>query len=83
MANALVRGISPEEALAYTQRINASGGSDATAAMAGMLGQDRVSLIIVGDSAKFIEPLRQLRPDVVVIPAASLDLATASERKAP
>jgi len=27
--------------------------------------------------------LRQLRPDVVVIPAASLDLSTASERKAP
>jgi zinc protease len=48
-----------------------------------MLGQDRVSLIVVGDSSKFIEPLRQLRPDVVVIPAASLDLATASERKAP
>jgi zinc protease len=83
MANALVRGISPEEALAYAQRIEASSGEDATAAMARMLGSDRVSLIVVGDSAKFIGPLRQLRPDAVVIPASGLDLATASERKAP
>ncbi|WP_118856576.1 M16 family metallopeptidase [Sphingomonas mesophila] len=83
LSNALIRGVSPEEALAYAERIDASSGPAATAAMARMLSADRVSLIVVGDSAKFLAPLRALRPNLVVIPAAKLDLARAAEKAAP
>ena len=81
IAGALSRGITADEALAYAQRIEASDGPAATAAMARLLAPERVSLIIVGDSAKFLEPLRKLRPNLVVVPAAKLDLSTASETK--
>ena len=49
IASALSRGITADEALAYAQRIEASGGPAATAAMARMLAPERVSLIVVGD----------------------------------
>ena len=35
---------------------------------------ENASLIVVGDSARFIDKLRALRPDLVVIPADKLDL---------
>jgi hypothetical protein len=34
--------------------------------------------VIVGDSAKFIDKVRQLRSDTVVVPVDKLDLATAN-----
>jgi zinc protease len=46
--------------------------------MARLLEPSRVSLVIVGDSARFIEQLRKMRPNVEVIPADRLDLATLS-----
>ena len=45
--------------------------------MAKLLAPDRVSLIIVGDSAKFIDKLKALRPNVEVVAADKLDLAAA------
>jgi zinc protease len=43
--------------------------------MAKILQPDRISLVIVGDSAKFIDKVRQLRPNVEVVSADQLDLA--------
>lgn len=77
IAGALLEGIEPAEALAYAQRIGETSGPDATAAMARLLGPERISLVIVGDASKFLDELRLLRPDAVVIPADQLDLATA------
>jgi zinc protease len=48
--------------------------------MARLLEPSRVSLVIVGDSAKFIDKLRALRPNVEVVAADKLDLATASAK---
>lgn len=78
LANAALRGVSPAEQLAYAERVRAVGGTGATAAMARLLQPNRISLIIVGDSSKFLDKLRALRPDVQVVRADQLDLATAS-----
>ncbi len=77
--NITLRGVEPAEALAYASRVRAVQGPAATTALGRLLQPSRVSLVIVGDSAKFIEPLRKLRPDTVVVAADKLDLATASE----
>ena len=37
---------------------------------------DRISIVIVGDAAKFVDKLKAIRPDVQVVPAAQLDLAS-------
>ena len=78
LANAVSRGVDPAEALAYADRVRAVRGDAATAALARLLKADRISIVIVGDSAKFIEPLRKLRPDTVVVSQPiSSTLATA------
>ena len=38
----------------------------------------QASVIVVGNAAEFLDDLRKIRPDVVVIPAAELDLSSAS-----
>ena len=53
-------------------------GCSATATMARLLQPDRISLVIVGDTAKFIDKLRALRPDLELVPADKLDLAMAT-----
>jgi zinc protease len=78
VAGLLARGMEPSEAMDYTRRVEAASGSRATAAMANILKPDRISLVVVGDSAKFIDKLRQLRPNVEVVPADKIDLGTAS-----
>ncbi len=77
LAGALLRGIEPAEMLSYGDRIRAVQGAAATASLGRVLTPSRISLVIVGDSAKFIDKLRQLRPDTVVIPVDKLDLASA------
>ena len=77
VAGGLLRGLDPQEALAYAQRVEAASGGRATATMARLLAPQNISLVIVGDSARFIDDLRKIRPDVEVVPAASLDLALA------
>jgi zinc protease len=78
LAGALLRGIEPGEAIAYAQRISNTSGPGASRVMARLLDPSRVSLVIVGDSAKFIEQLRKIRPNVEVVSADKLDLATAN-----
>ena len=78
LAGALLRGLEPSEAMAYTDRVSGVTGPGATAAMAKLLQPQRVSIVIVGDSAKFIDKLRAIRPNVEVVPAEKLDLATAA-----
>ncbi len=79
VAGALLRGVEPAEALGFADRIKPLAGTSATAAIGRLVKPDRVSIVIVGDSAKFIDQLRTLRQDVVVVPADRLDLAAAAE----
>ncbi len=76
LAGAALRGVSPTEQLAYADRVRSVSGTAATSAIGRLLQPNRVSLIIVGDSSKFIDKLRALRPDVQVVAADKLDLAT-------
>ncbi|HEX6219378.1 MAG TPA: pitrilysin family protein [Sphingomicrobium sp.] len=77
IASGLLRGIEPKDVLAYTANIRQTNGPAATAAIARLLKPDSVSLVIVGDSAKFIDALKAIRPNVEVIPADKLDIAAA------
>ena len=43
-----------------------------------LVSPDRISIVIVGDAAKFVDKLKAIRPDAQVVPAAQLDLASAS-----
>jgi zinc protease len=62
----------------YLQAIEGVSPEAASKAAARLSGADRATLIIVGDSAKFIDKLRALRPDVEVISAEQLNLDTPS-----
>ena len=37
----------------------------------------QASVVVVGNAAQFLDDLRKIRPDLVVIPAAELDLSSA------
>ena len=77
LAGAALRGVSPTEQLSYAERVRLVSGTAASSAMGRLVQPSRVSLIIVGDSSKFIEKLKALRSNVQVVPADKLDLATA------
>jgi zinc protease len=83
VASFVARGLEPSEAVAYAQRIEATSGERATAAMANILKPDRISLVIVGDASKFIDKLRQMRPNLELVPADRIDLATAGSGPSP
>jgi zinc protease len=46
------------------------------AAAVATLGSDRAYVVVVGNSSMFIDALRARHPDLVVVPAASLDLGS-------
>ncbi|QIL02982.1 insulinase family protein [Sphingomonas sinipercae] len=81
VASALLRGLEPTEVLAYPDRVAAVTGAGATASMAQIVKPENISIVIVGDAAKFIDKLRAIRPNVELVEADQLDLATASARK--
>lgn len=77
IVSGLLRGIEPAETLSYASLIRQTGGPAATAAMARILKPDSVSLVIVGEAAKFLDALKAIRPNVEVVKANQLDLANA------
>ena len=80
VTSGLLRGIEPAEVLSYTKLIRQTSGGAATAAMGRLLKPESVSIVIVGDAAKFIDKLKALRPNVEVVPATELDLAAPKGR---
>ena len=80
LAGLLVQGLSPAQAAGYVQAIEGVAPEAAGKAAARVASPDRASLVIVGDAAKFLEPLKKLRPDVEVIKADALDLDGAALR---
>jgi zinc protease len=80
LAGLIQQGLSPSEAVRYLKAIEGVSPDAATKAAGRISAADRATLVIVGDSSKFIDKLRALRPDVEVIPADQLMLDTAALR---
>jgi zinc protease len=80
LAGLIQQGLSPSEAVRYLQAIEGVSPAAATKAAGRISAADRATLVIVGDSAKFLDKLRALRPDVEVIPADQLVLDTPTLR---
>jgi len=73
LADAVTYGLPLTEVEAYAGKISATTPQGVTAAAQGV-GSDQAYVVVVGQSAMFIDALRAVHPDVVVIPAAELDL---------
>jgi zinc protease len=81
LANLVQQGLSPVEAALYAGKIEKVTPEAASAVAARIAQGQRASLVIVGDSAKFLDKLKAIRPDVEVIPLAELDLDSPTLRK--
>ena len=76
VANLILDGLEPAEAARYADRLQAVSPEAAAKAAADYVTADKASIIVVGNAAEFLDDLRAIRPDVEVIPAASLDLSS-------
>nr|MBA3836030.1 insulinase family protein [Sphingomonas sp.] len=74
LAGLIQQGLSPSEAVRYLQNIETVTPDAASKAATRVSAADRATLVIVGDSSKFIDKVRALRPDVEVISADQLNL---------
>ncbi|KQY88065.1 MULTISPECIES: pitrilysin family protein [unclassified Brevundimonas] len=77
LADLVTYGLPLTEVETYPARINATTPEGVMAAAQGV-GSDQAYVVVVGQSAMFIDALRAAHPDVVVIPAAELDLNSAT-----
>jgi zinc protease len=77
LADAVTYGLPLTEVETYVGKINATTPEGVTAA-AQAVGSNQAYVVVVGQSAMFIDALRAAHPDVVVIPSASLDLNSAT-----
>ncbi|MEO7553721.1 MAG: pitrilysin family protein [Alteraurantiacibacter sp.] len=80
MVDLLAQGIDPAEAALYRDRLEAASAEAASTAGGRWFDPARVSLLIVGNAAAFIDDLRAIGPDVEVIPVSELDLASPTLR---
>lgn len=81
LAGLLQQGLPPSEAVRYAQHVEGVTAEAASEAAARITASDRATLVIVGDSARFIDKLRAIRPDAEVIPIDQLDLDSPTLRK--
>lgn len=73
LAEAVQYGLPLTEIVAYPERIRATTPASLAAAAA-RVDPAQAYVVVVGDAAQFIEALRAAHPDLVVIPAAEVDL---------
>jgi zinc protease len=78
VAGLLLQGLPPAEGLKLVDRYGAVTADAATAAARRYVSPAQASVVVVGKAADFIDDLRKVRPDVVVIPASQLDLSSAT-----
>ena len=74
IGNLLQQGLLPSEAFAYAERLAGVNPGAVNAAAARYVLPGSASVVIVGDASKFLEALKALRGNVVVIKASDLDL---------
>ena len=75
LAEAVTVGLPLDEAAAYAERVTATT-PETMAAATGRLNSDQAYVVVVGDSRIFIDAMRAAHPDLVLIPAADLDLGS-------
>ena len=73
LAAAVIDGLPLSEIEAYPGRIAATT-PDSLRQAAGIVSAEDAVVVVVGEASEFIDALRAAHPDVVVIPAADLDL---------
>jgi zinc protease len=73
LADAVTYGLPLTEVGTYAGKINATTPAGVRAAAQGV-SSDQAYVVVVGEASMFIDALRAAHPDVVVIPAAELDL---------
>ena len=78
IADAVTYGLPLDESTTYAGKIEATTPTSLQAAAAATLGADRAYVVVVGESSMFVDALRVKHPDLIVIPAADLDLGSAS-----
>lgn len=81
LASLLQQGMAPSEVARFAANMESVTAEGASAAANRLVGADRATLVIVGDSAKFIDKLRAVRPDVELIRFDELDLDSPTLRK--
>ncbi|MFN3354298.1 MAG: M16 family metallopeptidase, partial [Brevundimonas sp.] len=74
LANTVQLGLPLSEVEAYPQRVRATTAESLRAVAAETLSPDRAYVVVVGDAAQFLEPLRAAHPQVEVISIDDLDL---------
>jgi zinc protease len=75
-------GLNLDEINRYVANVQAIKAADVKSFAASRLNADSTSVIVVGDAKKFLPDLRKQFPQVEVIPAAELDLNSATLKKA-
>jgi len=80
IATLLQQGLQPTEAFAYPDRLMAVTPAAVNAAAARYVTPGAATVLVVGDAAKFIEPLRAMRGEVTVIKLSELDLSSPTLR---
>jgi zinc protease len=73
----IMQGLPPGEAMRYAERLAAVSPEAAAQVARRYVTPDQASVIVVGNAAEFLDDLRKVRPEVIVIPAAELDLSSA------
>jgi zinc protease len=81
LAGLIQQGLSPAEAARFVERMEAVTPQGLNAVAGRIANADRATLVVVGDSSKFLPALRALRPNVEVIPINDLDLESPTLRK--
>lgn len=80
VATLLQQGLDPDEAARFAERLAAVDPAAASSAARTYVDPSRATLVIVGDSSQFLDEIKAIRPDVEVIPATELDVASAALR---
>lgn len=75
-------GLPLSEINRYVSGVQAVTAAEVRTFAAAHLGGKEVNVVVVGDAKQFLEPLRKQFTNVEVIPAAELDLSSATLRKA-
>ncbi|MEO6388161.1 MAG: pitrilysin family protein [Croceibacterium sp.] len=77
IAGLLLQGLPPGEAMDLATRLDAVSPEDAADVARRYVTPEQASVVVVGNAAAFLDDLKKVRPDVVVIPASALDLTRA------
>ena len=77
VAGLLLQGIEPGEAMRLAERLAAVSPEEAAEVARRYVTPEQASVVVVGKAADFIDDLRKIRPEAIVIPASELDLSRA------